>query len=77
MDSIEATLEVVHGAMAAGGKEVGAMIEGVKNAVDIMKQELPAYQCRQCGYKANTLYWLCPSCHNWASVKPSVPEPSS
>ena len=62
---------------AAGDREVGAMIEGVKNAVDIMKQELPAYQCRQCGYKANTLYWLCPSCHNWASVKPNASEPSS
>lgn len=52
------------------------MMLGLKTAVDVMKQDESAYQCKQCGFKANTLYWLCPSCHNWGSVKPYMCEPS-
>jgi lipopolysaccharide biosynthesis regulator YciM len=56
-------------------KDVYAMVLGIKNAVNVMKQEQTAYQCKQCGFKTNTLYWLCPSCHNWGSVKPYACEP--
>lgn len=31
-----------------------------------------AYQCSHCGYAANTLYWLCPTCHSWAGMKPHM-----
>jgi lipopolysaccharide biosynthesis regulator YciM len=51
-------------------KDVYTMMLGLKTAVNVMKREQSAYQCKQCGFKSNTLYWLCPSCHNWASVKP-------
>jgi len=57
-------------------KDAYTLILGLKDAVDIMKQEQSAYQCKQCGFKTNTLYWLCPSCHNWGSVKPYTCEPS-
>jgi lipopolysaccharide assembly protein B len=30
------------------------------------------YQCKQCGYSANTHVWLCPSCHNWSSMTPKL-----
>ena len=55
-------------------KDIYTMMLGLKTAVNVMKQEQAAYQCKQCGFKSNTLYWLCPSCHNWASVKPFVSE---
>ena len=38
--------------------------------IDQMLQSQPEYQCSKCGYSANTLFWLCPSCHSWASMKP-------
>ena len=52
------------------------MMHGLKAAVDTMKQDQSAYQCKQCGFKTNTLYWLCPSCQNWGTVKPYMCEPS-
>lgn len=58
-------------------KDAFAMMLELKTAVDVMKQEQSAYLCKQCGFKTNTLYWLCPSCQNWGSVKPYVNEPSS
>lgn len=35
----------------------------------IVKQKA-GFQCNHCGYSANSLYWLCPSCHSWGSMKP-------
>lgn len=30
----------------------------------------PRYRCRKCGFTTHSLYWHCPSCRTWASVKP-------
>lgn len=30
----------------------------------------PRYRCRECGFTAKTLYWQCPSCKTWNSVRP-------
>ncbi len=30
----------------------------------------PRYRCQKCGFTAYTLYWHCPSCRAWSSVKP-------
>ena len=27
------------------------------------------YQCAQCGFKAKTVHWQCPSCRTWSSLK--------
>lgn len=39
--------------------------------VDQMISQQSAYQCSHCGYAANTLYWLCPTCHTWGGMKPN------
>ncbi len=28
------------------------------------------YRCQQCGFTASKLFWQCPGCQNWSSVKP-------
>ncbi|PIJ51796.1 lipopolysaccharide assembly protein LapB [Erwinia sp. OLTSP20] len=30
----------------------------------------PRYRCDKCGFTAHALYWHCPSCRAWSSVKP-------
>jgi lipopolysaccharide biosynthesis regulator YciM len=30
----------------------------------------PRYRCQKCGFTAHALYWHCPSCRAWSSVKP-------
>ncbi len=40
------------------------------------------FQCDQCGFGASDLYWRCPSCQHWDSVKPTgsfsaLPIPAS
>ena len=29
----------------------------------------PGYRCRECGFPSHRLYWHCPSCKNWGSIK--------
>ncbi|HEY9051294.1 MAG TPA: lipopolysaccharide assembly protein LapB, partial [Gammaproteobacteria bacterium] len=38
--------------------------------VEYLLKKQQGYQCGHCGYAANTLYWLCPSCHSWGGMKP-------
>jgi lipopolysaccharide biosynthesis regulator YciM len=33
-------------------------------------EEKLAYRCGNCGFKAKTLQWHCPSCKEWASIRP-------
>lgn len=35
----------------------------------------PDHQCEHCGFVARQLYWQCPSCKHWGSIKPIQPEP--
>ncbi len=30
----------------------------------------PVYRCEHCGFGGKTLFWQCPSCKHWGSVKP-------
>ncbi|PCJ22127.1 MAG: lipopolysaccharide assembly protein LapB [Gammaproteobacteria bacterium] len=30
----------------------------------------PVYHCVSCGFSSKTLYWLCPACQHWGTVKP-------
>ena len=30
------------------------------------------YVCSRCGYESHAIQWLCPSCRNWASMKPET-----
>lgn len=30
----------------------------------------PIYRCRKCGFSTKRIYWHCPSCKRWGSVKP-------
>lgn len=42
----------------------------LENFIQILLADKPIYQCSHCGYSGKTLFWLCPSCHYWATVKP-------
>jgi lipopolysaccharide assembly protein B len=35
-----------------------------------IKNKRVAYSCNHCGYGSQTLFWNCPSCKSWASLKP-------
>lgn len=37
----------------------------------ILEREQP-YACRQCGFSCRALYWHCPSCRGWVTIRPTL-----
>lgn len=42
----------------------------ISELVDTLLRGSPVYRCNKCGFSSMSLYWLCPSCHHWSSIKP-------
>jgi len=42
----------------------------LKNLSERLQKDKPAYLCRECGFAGNTLYWQCPGCKCWDTVRP-------
>lgn len=42
----------------------------LRNMVGMQMKNNPNYRCEKCGFTLKTLYWLCPSCRNWETIKP-------
>jgi len=42
----------------------------LQSFMDQLLENKPIYRCQHCGFSCRDLYWLCPSCHHWTSVKP-------
>ncbi len=54
--------------------EIGSdeVFSDLTTALSVMLKDSVEYRCQKCGFSTNTHYWLCPSCNNWGSVKPSI-----
>ena len=57
-------------------KEIDAdkVFDDLTTAISIMQKDSVEYRCQKCGFSSHTHYWLCPGCHYWGRVKPSVIE---
>ncbi|TQV76887.1 lipopolysaccharide assembly protein LapB [Aliikangiella marina] len=42
----------------------------LQEVVSKLLKNKPVYHCNLCGFDSKTLFWQCPSCKNWGSVKP-------
>lgn len=53
--------------------EDGRAKESLQTLRDMVGEQIrtkPHYRCTKCGFTSHSLYWHCPSCKSWASVKP-------
>ncbi len=50
--------------------EVKSELVMLQQLVEQLLEKKPIYRCRQCGFSGQSLLWQCPSCKQWASVKP-------
>ena len=55
------------------GTEDGRAKESLAVLRDMVGEQLrlkPRYRCQKCGFTAHAIYWHCPSCKGWSTVKP-------
>lgn len=60
----------LHVENAAPGRE-RASLELLRGIVAEQLKIRTKYHCTHCGFSAQTLYWHCPSCKSWGSMKPT------
>ncbi|MGB0866177.1 MAG: lipopolysaccharide assembly protein LapB [Granulosicoccaceae bacterium] len=51
---------------ASSRKQIAVIV----NMLDRVMENRPTHACNQCNFKGRQLYWQCPSCHNWDSIRP-------
>ena len=54
----------------AVGADSTATLHDLKHITDQLLVRNPSYRCTRCGFGARTHHWQCPSCKEWATVKP-------
>lgn len=42
----------------------------LQNFMQQLLADKPKYRCLHCGFSVKILFWLCPSCHSWSTIKP-------
>lgn len=53
--------------------EDGRAKESLQLLRDMVGEQIrtkPRYRCMKCGFTAHTMYWHCPSCRAWSTIKP-------
>ena len=53
--------------------EDGRARESLQLLRDMVGEQIrtkPRYRCLKCGFTPHSLYWHCPSCRAWATIKP-------
>jgi lipopolysaccharide biosynthesis regulator YciM len=56
--------------LAHGRPEERDSLLVLKQLTEQLVAGTPAYRCGRCGFGARAHHWQCPSCKNWATVKP-------
>lgn len=59
------TLHIEHAQDSA--KPSLQLLDGI---VEKLISKKPRYACHNCGFETKAIYWQCPSCKEWSSVKP-------
>lgn len=60
----------LHVQSANQGRERDSLLM-LRNLVGEQVKQRARYSCRQCGFSAQSLFWHCPSCRHWGSIKPT------
>lgn len=50
--------------------DVSKELSIIGNLLNNLLDDSPSYRCLQCGFASKGLFWLCPSCHKWSTIKP-------
>ncbi len=56
--------------LKANPQQLGETWETLSAFLKTLQEKKIEYVCTRCGYDSHAIQWLCPSCRNWASMKP-------
>jgi lipopolysaccharide assembly protein B len=56
-----------------GAAAESPILKTVARALNSHLERQASHQCHRCGLEIKSLYWQCPSCHGWGTIKPADP----
>lgn len=59
--------------LASAEGDAHERLELLESVVRQLMSEHATHRCTECGFAAKNLYWHCPGCHGWSTVRP-IPE---
>lgn len=70
--TLEGVKELLQLKLGTADPQKDAGLQGVPQILDALQNQRAAHQCTHCGYESRSLYWLCPSCQQWDTIRPRV-----
>lgn len=46
-----------------------SQLSPLREALATLLGNAPAYRCHHCGFQSRQLYWQCPACHGWSTIR--------
>lgn len=68
--SVRAMDRLIELNLAHSSDSVRDKLQALKDVTGKMLETKPIYQCNSCGFSSKQMYWQCPSCRKWDSIKP-------
>lgn len=53
------------------GNDLNPLRDNLLRALETHSSDSPAFQCHNCGLGTKRMFWQCPGCHGWGTVKPA------
>lgn len=60
----------VLGLLRLGDEEGETVVSAPRRMLESLQRARPQYRCEHCGFAGIKLYWQCPGCQQWSTVKP-------
>lgn len=68
--SIPGLVQLVDLHLKLGAQHDQATMTMFRNLCAQIVEERSQYQCQKCGYQSQRMYWHCPNCRKWESIRP-------
>ncbi len=68
--SIKGLVKLIELHLTHASESARPSLSMLHDVVSKLIKNKPIYHCNLCGFDSKTLFWQCPSCKNWGSVKP-------
>ncbi|MET1253694.1 lipopolysaccharide assembly protein LapB [Aliikangiella maris] len=68
--SIKGLLKLIDIYLRHASDSARPSLQMLQDVVGKLLQNKPVYHCNRCGFDSKSLFWQCPGCKTWGSVKP-------
>ncbi len=68
--SVKGLMKLIELHLKHAGESAKPSLQMLHDIVEKLLKNKPVYHCEKCGFDAKTLFWQCPGCKSWGSVKP-------